>query len=59
MTCQRCHGLMHLAKWWDDISRVDVWMCAGIRLIGGFLRTGSNSADGSGERIMAGLAFII
>lgn len=19
---------MHLAKWWDDISRVDVWMCA-------------------------------
>ena len=28
MTCQRCHGLMHLAKWWDDVSRVDVWMCA-------------------------------
>ena len=28
MTCQRCSGLMRLAKWWDDVTKVDVWFCS-------------------------------
>ena len=28
MTCQRCSGLMRLAKWWDDVTKADVWFCS-------------------------------
>jgi len=36
MTCQRCSGLMRLAKWWDDVTNADVWFCACINC-GGYV----------------------
>ena len=36
MTCQRCSGLMRLAKWWDDVTKADVWFCACINC-GGYV----------------------
>lgn len=36
MTCQRCSGLMRLAKWWDEVLRADVWFCACINC-GGYV----------------------
>ena len=36
MTCQRCSGLMRLAKWWDDVTKANVWFCSCINC-GGYV----------------------